>query len=144
MPDVVAMCRKCVDLERVPVKDSGFFVDCNGPDEANNISQTTHNITEFQVSTDWPKHTKFRSARWPQARPLPPLPRRRPKYGNLLRTAPLAYLNCFCRTSVQAAIVTWEAARATYQPNLPVRSSSDRRLLVRSQVALSPLTQLCH
>ncbi len=40
MPDVVAMC---VDLERVPVKDSGFFADCNGPDEANNISQTAHN-----------------------------------------------------------------------------------------------------
>lgn len=61
MPDVVAMCRLCVDLERVPVKDSGFFVDCNEPDEANNISQTTHNVTKCQVSIDWPRHTKFRS-----------------------------------------------------------------------------------
>lgn len=61
MPDVVAMCRLCVDLERVPVKDSGFFVDCNEPDEANNINQTTHNVTKCQVTIDWPRHTKFRS-----------------------------------------------------------------------------------
>ncbi len=62
--DVVAVCRVCVDLERdVPVKDSGFFVDCSGPNEANNISQTTHNVTDCQASIDWPRHTKFRYAR---------------------------------------------------------------------------------
>jgi len=61
MPDVVDVCRVCVDLEReVPVKDSVFFVDCNGPYEANNISQTTHNVADYQVSTYWPGHEKFR------------------------------------------------------------------------------------
>ena len=46
IPDAVAMCN--VDLERMSVKDSGFFVDCNGPNEANNISQTMSRTTRYQ------------------------------------------------------------------------------------------------